>query len=454
MPRTSASLFAILFCVSWALIPVCLPGQQASSTPPPAGNISKIDRERALGILDGVSKGIQELYYDPKMNGVDWNAVLEKARLKIAASNSLNEALTQIAIAVDTLHDSHTRFEPPARPYHLDFGFERQMIWSLCFITHVRPGSDAEAKGLKPGGQILKINGVVPTRQNLRSLDYLDNVLNPRPEMQLEVQYPSGEKQNVTIQAKLTKSADIAYRPGAGVRYDVIRDYENWMHRLRPQLVEFGDAAILRLPTFAYQPPRSYATPPPDHFFDLPGKFHKKKALIVDLRGNHGGYVDTLMYFLGAFFDHNVKVCDKVERKKTSEQVAKKGQYFPGKLIVLVDSESASAAEIFARVIQLEHRGTVIGDRSSGSVMESTGYHFASSGVDYGASVTIANLIMTDGKSLEHQGVDPDEVRFPQPLDIASGRDPVLAYAAQQLGITLTPEDAGKLFPYEWPKEE
>lgn len=107
------------------------------------------DRERALGILDGVSKGIQERYYDPKMNGLDWNVVLSPSRAKIAASNSLNEALTQIAVAVGALHDSHTRFRRPARPYHLDFGFEHQMIWSLCFVTRVQPGSDAEPKGLK-----------------------------------------------------------------------------------------------------------------------------------------------------------------------------------------------------------------------------------------------------------------------------------------------------------------
>ena len=51
---------------------------------------------------------------------------------------------------------------------------------------------------------------------------------------------------------------------------------------------------------------------------------------------------------------------------------------------------------------------------------------------------------MTDGNRLEHGGVTPDEVAFPQPLDLASGRDPVLARAAQELGVTLSPETAGK----------
>jgi C-terminal processing protease CtpA/Prc len=245
----------------------------------------------------------------------------------------------------------------------------------------------------------------------------------------------------------MTMSPDLAYRPGAGVLYDVMRNSEELRHRMRPQIVHFGDVGILRLRWFYYPVPHFYSPPnDEDKFYDLSGKIRKDKALIVDLRGNPGGLVNSLEYFIDMFFDHDMKLCDKVQRKKTSPEVVKRAHsmYFPGKLIVLVDSESASAAEIFARVIQLEKRGTVIGDRTSGSVMEATGFYFASSGVEYGAEVTVANLIMTDGNSLEHRGVNPDEVAFPQPLDLASGRDPVLARAAQELGVTLSPETAGK----------
>jgi len=81
---------------------------------------------------------------------------------------------------------------------------------------------------------------------------------------------------------------------------------------------------------------------------------------------------------------------------------------FNGKLVVLVDSDSASAAEVLARVVQLEKRGVVLGDRTSGKVMRSRFYQHEM-GVDtvivYGASVTDADIIMSDGISLEAAGV-------------------------------------------------
>lgn len=65
-------------------------------------------------------------------------------------------------------------------------------------------------------------------------------------------------------------------------------------------------------------------------------------------------------------------------------------------------------------------------------------------------SVTNADLVMKDGKSLEHVRVVPDELLLPTAADLAAGRDPVLARAVALLGGTLDPAAAGKLFPVEW----
>ena len=218
---------------------------------------------------------------------------------------------------------------------------------------------------------------------------------------------------------------------------------------MRARYREYGDdLLVLKVPEFFFSA---------SEVENMIGKARKHKSLIVDLRGNPGGAVDTLKYLLEGVFDKEVKVADRVGRKENKPQIAKAGRNpFSGKIVVLVDSSSASAAELFARVLQIEKRGTVLGDHTSGSVMEARDYNEqlgADTVVFYGVSVTDADLIMTDGQSLEHRGVTPDEIVLPSAEALAHDRDPVLARGAELLGVKLTPEDAGKAFQYEWPPD-
>lgn len=115
---------------------------------------------------------------------------------------------------------------------------------------------------------------------------------------------------------------------------------------------------------------------------------------------------------------------------------------------MLVDSRTASAAEMVARVVQLEGRGTVIGDRTAGEVMVS---EFRQLDVGFGrrwvyfAQITVGDVVMSDGNRLEKVGVTPDELIIPTGEDLAAGRDPVMARALELAGIAMSPEDAGRI---------
>jgi len=215
----------------------------------------------------------------------------------------------------------------------------------------------------------------------------------------------------------------------------------------KDRAVEFGNELLIwQMTTFSTDE---------DHIQGMMSRANKFKSLIIDLRGNGGGYTDALAKLGGYFFDRDVKIADLKGRKEMKPILAKTkgGAGYKGQLIVLIDSESASASELFARTIQLEKRGTILGDRSAGAVMTSR-YYDHQTGVGqvlyFGNSITIADLIMPDGKSLEKAGVVPDEVLLPTGADLAAKRDPVLAHAAEKLGVKLDPEKAGTLFPKEW----
>ena len=418
----------------------------------PQQPMSSFDRERARSILQVIAGDIRQHYYDTKFHGVDWDAKVAEAKQRIETSTSFNMAMSHIAGAIDTLNDSHTFLLPPQHAYHHDYGWQYQMVGDRCFVTRVRPKSDAETKGVKPGDEILTMNGYTVTRDTLWKMQYVFSVLRPQPGLRLGLRDPAGNQRQVDVAAKIQEKkhvTDLTAAGGGGDIWDLIRGEETQEHLMRARYQEHGDQLlILKVPAFFFSMTEVES---------MIGKARKHQALIVDLRGNPGGNVDTLKYLVGGMFDKEVKIADRVGRKESKPEVAKAFHNpFTGKVIVLVDARSASAAELFARIMQIEKRGTVVGDHTSGSVMEAKHYN-EKLGMDtvifFGASITEADLIMTDGKSLEHAGVVPDEVVLPSAQDLANGSDPALARAADLLGVKLSAEEAGKAFPFEWPPE-
>jgi len=320
------------------------------------------------------------------------------------------------------------------RTSRVEYGWQMKPVGADCYVSAVKPGSDAEAKGLRVGDKVVSIEGRPMDRTKVWLAKYLYYVLRPQSGLTVVVHTTEGQQKQLFIQAKLRDR-------------DFKLDDEEEDRLNRQRFYELSDDVLIwKMPHFQ----RSEF-----EVDDQIGKFRNRKALILDLRGNPGGKVDTLERFAGYFFGRDVKIADLRGRKEMKPMMAKghNEKAFKGQLIVLVDGESSSASELFARVVQLEKRGTVIGDRSAGRVMESRSYPLRLGLVDviyFGISVTDADLIMIDGKSLEHVGVTPDELLLPTTQDMATKRDPVLARAAWLVGINLDPAKAGVLFPIEW----
>jgi carboxyl-terminal processing protease len=352
-----------------------------------------------------------------------------------------------IAQAVIDLGDSHTRFVPPGRAADFEYGWHLRVVGETPYVLAVKPGSDAEAKGLKTGDALLSIDGNPPTRQNIGMFKYRYYLVRPVPAMRLVVQSPGGQPRQIDVETKIEMGKRFMDLTEGEDIWDILRQAENGTVKHRFADVADKNIFIWNIPSFMS---------PESEFKRIAGRLPKYKSVILDLRGNSGGYVSSLTCLLGFFFDHNVTIAQPRGRDKNMKPMVAKTQgpkAFTGKVVVIVDSDSGSAAELFARVIQLEKRGVVIGDRTAGAVMQSRVYSRQTAGeyvVIYGISITESDLIMADGKSLENEGVAPDQIVLPTGPDLAAGSDPVLTRAVLLAGGLLSPVEAGKLFPYKW----
>jgi len=410
--------------------------------------LDRIERERALSMLKVVKSELKDNYYDPTFRGMDIETRFKTSEEKIKAATSLGQAFGIIAQTLLDLNDSHTIFIPPSRPEKINYGWQMQMIGDKCYVIAVKPGSDAAAKGLKEGDQVISLMGFKPSRKEFWKMRYYYNLISPRPALRAVVQSPGGEPRELDLKAKIKPGTVVLNLTAHHDLNDYIRNLEDNYMAGRPRYIDDPNVFIWKLPHFDLE----------DNEVDaMVNKAKGKPAMVLDLRNNGGGWETTLQRMIGNFLERDIKIGDLTERKKSKPLLAKtRGSAgYKGKLIVLIDSESASSSEIFARVMQMEKRAVVIGDLSAGAVMRSRFYQTnlgAETLVAFGVGVTDADLIMTDGKSLEHTGVTPDELVLPAGADLSAKRDIVLVHALGLVGVKVTPEKAGAFFPIIWDK--
>jgi carboxyl-terminal processing protease len=158
------------------------------------------------------------------------------------------------------------------------------------------------------------------------------------------------------------------------------------------------------------------------------------KALILDLRDNPGGYLDSGVGVVGAFlakgrvvetrgrmpgasWKFDVPLFDRVE--------------WAGPLAVLVNADSASAAELTAAALKRHHRATLLGRRTFGK--GAVQINIPISG-ESAVSVTIARVYDPSGECLEGAGVTPDR-EVPEPPSVPDDMrdDPVVRAAMDAL---------------------
>lgn len=248
-------------------------------------------------------------------------------------------------------------------------------------VLAAMPDSPAEAAGLKSGDYITHIDGTAVDRGNL---DQSVRKLRGRPGTRIKLTV-TRDGDEAPRQVELTR-ARIRL---TSVRAELIEPGYGYAHIAQCQQETLGE---LR---------RRLA--------ELERRHGALRGLILDLRGNPGGTLDSAVAVSDLFLATGriVSVDGRIAETKVSYDAHPGQPYETVPMAVLIDEGTASAAEIIASALQAHGRAVVLGRRSYGK--GSVQNVFAVDG-EHAVRLTTARYFTADGRSIQADGVHPDIV--------------------------------------------
>jgi carboxyl-terminal processing protease len=276
------------------------------------------------------------------------------------------------------------------------------VVTSTCAMVIIAPlaGSPAEAAGLRPGDQVLEIDGTSTVGESVSSLVY-------------EVRGEAGTDVTLTIQ-----------------RDDEVMDITITRAVIELQEVESsmqdGSIGYLRLTSFTDRAPALFREA-------LAGLLDQGATSIVfDLRGNPGGYISTAQAIASEFMTPGELIFTVEHEGQVDRWEAQEGglaQSDDIEVVVLVDAGSASASEIVAAALQESGRATLVGQPTFGKNTVQIWNDLPNGG---GLRLTTDRWFTPSHDTVADGGVVPDVV-VEAPEDPASEEDPQLDRALEIL---------------------
>lgn len=314
---------------------------------------------------------------------------------------------------VASLDDPYTVFFPPveSKQFASDIkgsfsGVGMEVGQEDGIITVISPlkGSPAEAAGLRPGDKILKVDDKDVTKLTVE-------------EAVTYIRGPEGTTVTINV-----------FRQGKTAPFDikVVRQIINVPVINTEEL----DGGIFRISLYSFTENSAVL------FRSALREFIESDSdkLLLDLRGNPGGYLETAVDMASWFLPSGTPVIreDKGEGKEENVYRSKGYDIFNNglKMAILVDAGSASASEILAGALSEHGIATLIGDTTfgKGSVQE-----LLPVTKDTSIKVTIARWLTPNGNSISKQGITPKIIIKRTEEDIKSGRDRQLERAVEFL---------------------
>lgn len=345
----------------------------------------------------------RRIFAEQFASAVTVGASLTPTQLSYAAIRGMTESF----------NDSHVGFlTPEANQERLNrqrgqagfsgAGIIIRALEGRIYVTAVIPGSPAEQAGVRDFDRILRIDGTSTDGMDIGQVSGL-------------IRGVTGTPVTLTLQRGGSPIPVVTTITRGPIVIPSI---------FRAELLD-GGIGYIRLSQFAQRTG--------SEFREALGRLLDRgmRALILDLRGNSGGFLVELNVVLNTILPPGVPVY--VERRRGGQErvVSTTGApLLPARmpLAVLVDDGSASASELLSAAIQESRRGQLVGGRTAGAVEASILITLSDGS---GLSVTTMRLSTGRGVRLEGAGVTPDVEAAMTAADFDAGADRPLAVATR-----------------------
>lgn len=426
----------LLICLVSAFFGGCAAAERAVS-PEPAATLSPEQRRQNLDSFDYVWTTIRDKYWDPEFGGLDWPAVRDELRPKVADATTQHAARAVMREMVNRLGVSHfaiiprelyAQMETPqgTGPRDGETGIDVRVIDGQALVTSVAADSPAAAAGVRPGWIVTRIGddelasrleAVAREFEDRSYRDYLlASVVKGRLEgpvgQTLTVKFLDGNDQPVSRELTLVE------KRGRRVRLGHLPPVHVWID-------------VRRLDqTVGYIAFNAFLDPPGlmPVFNEAMQSFMDAEGLIIDLRGNGGGLGAMVVGMIGWLVPEKNRELGTVYLRNNRLRlvVFPRPQTYAGPVAVLVDGLSASAAEFFAGGLKDLGRACIVGSRTAGAALPSMIEKLPNGD---GFQYVFANYVSAGGAALEGVGVIPDIEVVPSRAELLAGKDPVLEAA-------------------------
>ena len=377
-----------------------------------------------IGIFEQVWETIDQKYYNPSFNGVDWRAVHDQYRPLVDQATSDEEFYGILKRMVGELHDAHTRFHTPEqrrereRLQAVSAGLSIFEVEGKPVVVSVEPESDAGRAGVELGMIVLQIDGK-PVAERLA-------------EARARV---AGSSTDRAVRLRLFRMI-IDGDPGTTLRLSLARaDGSALDVTLIRRIV--SDTAVVtsrRLASgFGYIRLTLWKSPIHKQFKKALEHLKDAAGIVIDIRGNPGGEADEVVKIASYFFNSHVPF-GKFSRRSGKAiylRTDDDDQVYKGPVAILVNEGSGSGSELFAGVMQENGRAVIVGRRSCGCVLGISEFKKLKGGGEL--AVSEYGYISPRENTYEGSGVVPDKSVELKISALQSRRDAVLEEAERLL---------------------